>query len=150
MTQFKILFWFILLSSVSTFCFIILCSFYPQFWQDKFTTHYVFAELGQSLSDFGKAVKLLGASEGNALGKAFSELGMKSEILSVKLQKEVILTCLLLDIIVLVIRMFAWRYMPIIDRSNWNKLSYYDRPISSWWILKNHWRIMSVLYNLLR
>ncbi|XP_047175150.1 sorting nexin 1 isoform X1 [Vigna umbellata] len=45
-------------------------------------------ELGQSLSDFGKAVKLLGASEGNALGKAFSELGMKSEILSVKLQKE--------------------------------------------------------------
>ncbi|KAK7345313.1 hypothetical protein VNO77_15914 [Canavalia gladiata] len=45
-------------------------------------------ELGQSLSDFGKAVKLLGASEGNALGKAFSELGMKSEILSVKLHKE--------------------------------------------------------------
>ncbi|KAH1262624.1 Sorting nexin 1 [Glycine max] len=45
-------------------------------------------ELGQSLSDFGKAVKLLGASEGNALGKAFSELGMKSEILSAKLQKE--------------------------------------------------------------
>ncbi|KAK7355605.1 hypothetical protein VNO80_14865 [Phaseolus coccineus] len=45
-------------------------------------------ELGQSLSDFGKAVKLLGASEGNALGKAFSELGLKSEILSVKLQKE--------------------------------------------------------------
>lgn len=45
-------------------------------------------ELGQSLSDFGKAVKLLGASEGNALGKAFSELGMKSEILSVKLQNE--------------------------------------------------------------
>jgi len=63
--------------------------------------------LGQSLSDFGKAVKLLGASEGNALGKAFSELGMKSEILSVKLQKEVILTCLLLDIVVLVIHMFA-------------------------------------------
>lgn len=45
-------------------------------------------ELGQSLSDFGKAVKLLGASEGNSLGKAFSELGMKSEFLSVKLQKE--------------------------------------------------------------
>jgi len=63
--------------------------------------------LGQSLSDFGKAVKLLGASEGNALGKAFSELGMKSEILSVKLQKEVILTCLLLDIILLVIHMFS-------------------------------------------
>ncbi|RYR71381.1 hypothetical protein Ahy_A02g005642 isoform B [Arachis hypogaea] len=45
-------------------------------------------ELGQSLSDFGKAVKLLGASEGNSLGKAFSELGIKSEILSTKLQKE--------------------------------------------------------------
>ncbi|XP_057423174.1 sorting nexin 1 [Lotus japonicus] len=45
-------------------------------------------ELGQSLADFGKAVKLLGASEGNALGKAFSELGIKSEILSAKLQKE--------------------------------------------------------------
>ncbi|GMP84322.1 hypothetical protein CsSME_00037892 [Camellia sinensis var. sinensis] len=28
-------------------------------------------ELGQSLSDFGKAVKLLGACEGNALGKAY-------------------------------------------------------------------------------
>ncbi|CAL0299412.1 unnamed protein product [Lupinus luteus] len=45
-------------------------------------------ELGQSLSDFGKAVKLLGATEGNSLGKAFSELGMKSEALSVKLQNE--------------------------------------------------------------
>ncbi|KAI5674382.1 hypothetical protein M9H77_14746 [Catharanthus roseus] len=45
-------------------------------------------ELGQSLSDFGKAVKLLGASEGNPLGKAFSELGAKSEIISVKLQRE--------------------------------------------------------------
>ncbi|KAK6290053.1 hypothetical protein POUND7_001594 [Theobroma cacao] len=45
-------------------------------------------ELGQSLSDFGKAVKLLGACEGQALGKAFSELGAKSETLSVKLQKE--------------------------------------------------------------
>ncbi|CAK8571363.1 unnamed protein product [Lathyrus sativus] len=45
-------------------------------------------ELGQSLSDFGKAVKLLGASEGSALGKAFSELGIKSEVLSIKLQKE--------------------------------------------------------------
>ncbi|KAL2323057.1 hypothetical protein Fmac_027436 [Flemingia macrophylla] len=45
-------------------------------------------ELGQSLSDFGKAVKLLGASEGDSLGKAFSELGIKSEILSAKLQKE--------------------------------------------------------------
>jgi len=150
MMQFKILVWFVVLSSVFTFCFIILCSFYPHFWQDKFIIDYVHTELGQSLSDFGKAVKLLGASEGNALGKAFSELGMKSEILSVKLQKEVILTCLLLDIILLVIHMFSWRYIHIIDGLNWNKLSYYDRLISSWWILKNHWRIMSVLYNLLR
>lgn len=45
-------------------------------------------ELGQSLSDFGKAVNLLGACEGNTLGKVFSELGAKSEILSIKLQKE--------------------------------------------------------------
>lgn len=50
---------------------------------------YVSTELGQSLSDFGKAAKLLGACEGNGLGKAFSELGAKSESLSVKLQKEV-------------------------------------------------------------
>lgn len=49
----------------------------------------VSTELGQSLSDFGKAAKLLGACEGNALGKAFSELGEKSETLSIKLQKEV-------------------------------------------------------------
>lgn len=47
-------------------------------------------ELGQSLSDFGKAVKLLGTSEGNSLGKAFSELGAKCELQSIKLQKEVI------------------------------------------------------------
>ncbi|KAL5721196.1 Sorting nexin-1 [Ranunculus cassubicifolius] len=45
-------------------------------------------ELGQSLSDFGKAVKLLGACEGKSLGKAFSDLGTKSESLSLKLQKE--------------------------------------------------------------
>ncbi|CAL5322842.1 unnamed protein product [Camellia sinensis] len=45
-------------------------------------------KLGQSLSDFGKAVKLLGTCEGDALGKVFSELGAKSEILSIKLQKE--------------------------------------------------------------
>ncbi|CAA2961595.1 sorting nexin 1 [Olea europaea subsp. europaea] len=45
-------------------------------------------ELGQSLSDFGKAVKLLGNCEGNSLGKAFSELGAKSEMLSIKLQRE--------------------------------------------------------------
>ncbi|XP_048225923.1 sorting nexin 1 isoform X2 [Ricinus communis] len=45
-------------------------------------------ELGQSLSDFGKAAKLLGACEGEALGKAFSDLGAKSETLSARLQKE--------------------------------------------------------------
>lgn len=50
------------------------------------------SELGQSLSDFGKAVKLLGDCEGEALGKAFSELGAKSEILAIKLQKEVSFT----------------------------------------------------------
>ncbi|KAL5560720.1 hypothetical protein UlMin_036931 [Ulmus minor] len=49
--------------------------------------HYVF-ELEQSLSDFGKAAKLLGACEGNALGKAFTDLGTKSKLLSIKLQKE--------------------------------------------------------------
>lgn len=47
------------------------------------------AELGKSLSDFGKAMKLLGACEGDSLGKAFSELGAKSELVSVRLQKEV-------------------------------------------------------------
>ncbi|MFS7888695.1 putative major intrinsic protein [Helianthus anomalus] len=47
------------------------------------------AELGQSLADFGKAIKLLGAYEGAALGTAFSELGAKSEMLSIKLQREV-------------------------------------------------------------
>lgn len=51
--------------------------------------NYIYAELGQSLSDFGKAAKLLGACEGNALGKAFTELGAKSEVLSIRLQKEV-------------------------------------------------------------
>ncbi|XP_068307997.1 sorting nexin 1-like isoform X2 [Pyrus communis] len=45
-------------------------------------------ELGQSLADFGKSAKLLGVCEGNALGKAFTELGAKSETLSIKLQKE--------------------------------------------------------------
>ncbi|XP_060201148.1 sorting nexin 1 isoform X1 [Lycium barbarum] len=45
-------------------------------------------ELGESLSEFGKAVKLLGTCEDDALGKAFSELGAKSEIISIKLQKE--------------------------------------------------------------
>ena len=45
--------------------------------------------MGDSLADFGKAIKLLGACEGESLGKAFSELGSKSEMLSIKLQKEV-------------------------------------------------------------
>ncbi|XP_075491261.1 sorting nexin 1-like isoform X1 [Primulina tabacum] len=45
-------------------------------------------ELGQSLSDFGKAFKLLGDCEGNGLGEAFSEFGAKSQILSIKLQRE--------------------------------------------------------------
>ncbi|KAK4730694.1 hypothetical protein R3W88_023682 [Solanum pinnatisectum] len=45
-------------------------------------------ELGESLSEFGKAVKLLGTCDDDALGKAFSELGAKSEIISIKLQKE--------------------------------------------------------------
>ncbi|KAI3871971.1 hypothetical protein MKX03_016744 [Papaver bracteatum] len=45
-------------------------------------------ELGETLADFGKAVKLLGACEGKALGKAFTDLGTKSEALSVKLEKE--------------------------------------------------------------
>ncbi|KAB5519724.1 hypothetical protein DKX38_024043 [Salix brachista] len=49
-------------------------------------------EMGQSLSDFGKAAKLLGACEGEILGKAFSDLGNKSEALSVKLQKEATIT----------------------------------------------------------
>ncbi|KAJ0809179.1 putative vacuolar protein sorting-associated protein [Helianthus annuus] len=37
---------------------------------------------------FGKAIKLLGACEGDALGTAFSEVGVKSEMLSIKLQRE--------------------------------------------------------------
>ncbi|XP_076899657.1 sorting nexin 1-like [Bidens hawaiensis] len=45
-------------------------------------------ELGQSLADFGKAIKLLGACEKDDLGTAFTELGAKSEMLSVKLQRE--------------------------------------------------------------
>ncbi|ONK71303.1 uncharacterized protein A4U43_C04F7080 [Asparagus officinalis] len=45
-------------------------------------------ELGQSLSDFGKAIKLLGSSDGNSLGKVISEFGSKSESLSLKLYKE--------------------------------------------------------------
>ncbi|RZC68578.1 hypothetical protein C5167_031764 [Papaver somniferum] len=41
------------------------------------------------MSDFGKAVKLLGACEGKPLGKSFTDLGTKSKVLSVKLEKEV-------------------------------------------------------------
>ena len=50
---------------------------------------YVSTEYGQSLSDLGKAFKLLGDCEVDSLGKAFSELGTKSEAVSTKLQKEV-------------------------------------------------------------
>ncbi|XP_022002589.1 sorting nexin 1 [Helianthus annuus] len=52
------------------------------------TTCVIATELGQSLADFGKAIKLLGACEGDALGTAFSEVGAKSEMLSIKLQRE--------------------------------------------------------------
>ena len=45
-------------------------------------------ELGQSLVDFGKVVKLLGTCKGRSLGKSFSNLGSQSELLSFKLQKE--------------------------------------------------------------
>ncbi|GJM92475.1 hypothetical protein PR202_ga08951 [Eleusine coracana subsp. coracana] len=45
-------------------------------------------ELGQSLADFGKAIKLLGACEGDLMEKVFSEVGSKSEMLSIKLQRE--------------------------------------------------------------
>ncbi|CAK7348508.1 unnamed protein product [Dovyalis caffra] len=49
---------------------------------------YFLSEMGQSLLDFGKAAKLLGACEEDALGKAFSKLATKSDALSVKLLKE--------------------------------------------------------------
>ncbi|PWZ33754.1 Sorting nexin 1 [Zea mays] len=45
-------------------------------------------ELGQSLADFGKAIKHLGACEGDLMEKVFSEVGSKSEMLSIKLQRE--------------------------------------------------------------
>ncbi|KAJ3677941.1 hypothetical protein LUZ60_001744 [Juncus effusus] len=45
-------------------------------------------ELGQSLLEFGKAMKLLGNCEGENIGKVFSEVGSKGEFLSLKLQKE--------------------------------------------------------------
>lgn len=57
---------------------------------------YLLTELGQSLSDFGKAIKLLGSCEGDSLGKVFSELGSKSELLSIKLQKEVTVNSLVI------------------------------------------------------
>jgi hypothetical protein len=64
-------------------------------------------ELGQSLADFGKAIKLLGSCEGDLMEKVFSEVGSKSEMLSIKLQREVIMIysyclsmyCLILDIL---------------------------------------------------
>lgn len=49
----------------------------------------VILELGQGLTDFGKAVKSLGDCEGGSLGKAFSGLGSQSDVLSVKLQLQV-------------------------------------------------------------
>lgn len=73
------------------------------------------AELGQSLSDFGKAVKLLGDCEGNALGKAFSELGAKSETLSVKLQKDVSFLLFILDLKWLFV--YAWSHDCIVDEN---------------------------------
>ncbi|KAG9130992.1 hypothetical protein Leryth_006748 [Lithospermum erythrorhizon] len=45
-------------------------------------------ELGEALLNFGKAVKLLGTCDGDSLGRSFSELGAKSELISVKLEKE--------------------------------------------------------------
>jgi hypothetical protein len=43
------------------------------------------------LADFGKAIKLLGTCEGDLMEKVFSEVGSKSEMLSIKLQREVIM-----------------------------------------------------------
>ena len=48
-------------------------------------------ELGQSLAEFGKAVKLIGAFDEDSLGRAFSGVGAESEALSVKLLAEVVL-----------------------------------------------------------
>jgi len=42
------------------------------------------------LADFGKAIKLLGSCEGDLMEKVFSEVGSKSEMLSIKLQREAI------------------------------------------------------------
>ena len=68
---------------------LLLSTFHPSFCYDLcirlFLSFMVHTDLGQSLSDFGKAVKLPGACEGNSFGKAFTELGVKSEALSVKL-----------------------------------------------------------------
>ena len=43
------------------------------------------------MADFGKAIKHLGACEGDLMEKVFSEVGSKSEMLSIKLQREVIM-----------------------------------------------------------
>ncbi|CAN0879473.1 Sorting nexin 1, partial [Linum grandiflorum] len=68
--------------------------------------HLVLPELGQSLSDFGKATKLLGACEGDVLGKALSDLGAKSEALSLRQLRYVyfpsgfiILSCILIKLL---------------------------------------------------
>ncbi|KAK4348336.1 hypothetical protein RND71_031091 [Anisodus tanguticus] len=53
-------------------------------WADLLTN----LRVGRVFSEYGKAVKLLGTCEDDAVGKAFSELGAKSEIISIKLQKE--------------------------------------------------------------
>eukprot|EP00850_Spirogloea_muscicola_P018603 SM000172S03076 [mRNA] locus=s172:114953:125746:- [translate_table: standard] len=46
------------------------------------------AELGQSLTDFGVAVIMLGNTEGGALGRAFAELGNRSDMLATRSQKQ--------------------------------------------------------------
>ncbi|CAN6439180.1 unnamed protein product [Victoria cruziana] len=74
-------------------------------------------ELGQSLSDFGKAVKLLGACEGNSLGKAFSDFGMKAEILSYKLQNEVSLVTSFKDNIPLRNKLLITCYCLLCDKN---------------------------------
>ncbi|AQK87262.1 SEC14 cytosolic factor family protein / phosphoglyceride transfer family protein [Zea mays] len=56
----------------------------------SFQDHAECTELGQSLADFGKAIKLLGSCEGDLMEKVFSEVGSKSEMLSIKLQREAI------------------------------------------------------------
>eukprot|EP00850_Spirogloea_muscicola_P023628 SM000373S13610 [mRNA] locus=s373:7134:18111:+ [translate_table: standard] len=48
----------------------------------------VCTELGQSLTDFGVAVIMLGNTEGGALGRAFAELGNRSDMLATRSQKQ--------------------------------------------------------------